>query len=180
MYVSMSSLIIVLFFALTGITLNHPEWSFGGKEVQRKYEGTISKDALTDEKVDWLKVVEQLRLEHPIRGAASDMRIDAGEGSLSFKAPGFDAECFFKIDTGKYELTTRVQGLVGLMNDLHRGRDSGTSWMWLIDLSGVILTFIALTGLGIMFYLKKSRKATFILCVVGVAVFGFLVMAAVR
>ena len=30
-YTSMFSLLIVLFFAITGVTLNHPNWTFGTK-----------------------------------------------------------------------------------------------------------------------------------------------------
>lgn len=180
MYTSMSCLIIVLFFAVTGITLNHPDWTFGLKDVSHKYEGVLPAGVISGDKVDWLKVVEQLRKDHPIRGVASEMRVDSGEGSLTFKSPGYDADCFFKIPSGKYELTTRTQGLVGIINDLHRGREGGPAWSFFIDLSGAVLFFIAATGLGIMFYLKKSRIATFILCGIGLLVFGALVMAAAR
>lgn len=176
MYFSMTSLIIVLFFALTGMTLNHPEWTFGIKDVQHVYHGTIAPGAISGDDVAWVKVVEQLRSEHAIRGAASDMRVDAGEGSVSFKGPGYDADCFFETSNGKYELTTRTQGFVGWVNDLHRGREAGKGWSLLIDLSGAVLAFIALTGLGIMCYLKKSRVPTFILC--GLAIVGFAVMVA--
>ena len=31
-YLSMFSLAVVLFFSVTGITLNHPDWFFGGAE----------------------------------------------------------------------------------------------------------------------------------------------------
>jgi len=180
MYVSMFSLIVVLFFAVTGITLNHPEWTFGGKEVHRQYKGKLDPRAITDDKVDWLKVVEQLRKDQPVRGAASDMRVDADEGSLSFKAPGYTSECFFKLADGSYEMRTNSQGWVAAMNDLHRGRDAGGAWFWLIDLSGVILAFVSVTGLGIMFYLKKSRVATFILCGIGLVVFAALMAGALR
>lgn len=180
MYTSMTALIVVLFFAVTGITLNHPEWNFGIKDVEKKYTGVISPDAIKGDKVDWLKVVEQLRKAHPVTGAASDMRVDSGEGSVSFKAPGFDADCFFKTSSGRYELTTRSQGLVGIVNDLHRGREGGPAWSFLIDLSGAGLSFITLTGLAIMFYLKKSRTAAFAMCAIGAAGFAVVLISATR
>jgi hypothetical protein len=34
LYLSMLSFLAVLFFALTGLTLNHPEW-FGGERMER-------------------------------------------------------------------------------------------------------------------------------------------------
>ena len=44
-----------------------------------------------------------------------------------------------------------------MLNDLHRGRDAGSAWAWLIDASGIFLVFLSLTGLGLLFYLKKVR-----------------------
>lgn len=173
-YTSMISLLVVLFFALTGITLNHPEWTFGGREVQTKYQGTLKPESVVDGKVQWLAVVEQLRAEHPVRGAAADMRVDGDEGSLSFKAPGNTSDCFFNIKNREYDLSITAQGLVGVMNDLHRGRDSGSAWAWVVDVSGVFLTVISLTGLGILFYLKKSRVAGFSLAAAGIIVIAVL------
>ena len=174
-YLSMLSLMVVLFFALTGITLNHPEWTFGLKERTQTFHGRLDPEALDGDRVDWLLVVEQLRSEQHLRGKAQDARVDAGEGSLSFKGPGYSADCFFKIPSGDYEVTTTDQGLVGLLNDLHRGRDSGKAWALLIDLSGAFLTLVSLTGLGILFYLKKSRVAGLVVFGVGV---GVVILAA--
>jgi len=35
--------------------------------------------------------------------------------------------------TGAYDLTEPRMGFVALMNDLHKGRDSGRVWSWVID-----------------------------------------------
>lgn len=170
----MACLLVVLFFSLTGITLNHPEWTLGGREVQTKVKGTLKPDCFVGDKVDWLRVVEQLRAEQSVRGAAGDMRVDGDEGSLTFKAPGNVSDCFFKMTSHEYEMSITSQGLVGVMNDLHRGRDSGKAWAWLIDLSGVFLTLISATGLGILFYLKKSRVAGFILAFLGIGLVSLM------
>ncbi len=180
MYVSMFCLLVILFFSFTGITLNHPEWTFGIKDVKKEFTGKLQPGAISGDKVDWLKVVEQLRKDQPVKGTATDMRVDGDEGSLSFKSPGYSAECFFKLADGSYQMRITSQGLVALVNDLHRGRDSGHTWSWLIDLSGVVLVFVSLTGLGIMFYLKKSRVAAFALCGIGTCLFILLCFLAVK
>ncbi|MBS1706531.1 MAG: PepSY-associated TM helix domain-containing protein [Armatimonadetes bacterium] len=166
----MFSLMTVLFFALTGITLNHPEWTFGGKPIRTVVRGKLDPGFAQGEKVDWLKVVEQLRRDQPVKGSAVDMRVDGDEGSLSFKSPGSVSECFFKLENGDYEMSISAQGWLGVMNDLHRGRDSGSNWGWLIDVSGVFLSLLSVTGLGILFYLKKSRVAGLIVGSVGLAI----------
>lgn len=174
----MFTMLAVLFFGLTGITLNHPEWTFGGG-AERKVEGKLQPGHIRGEEVDWLPVAEQIRAEVHARGRVSDNRVDAGEGSLSFRAPGYGADCFFDLKDGAYECAVKDQGALGLLNDLHRGRDSGANWGWLVDLSGVFLSLVSFTGLGILFYLKKSRKAGLLLMAAGavvVVVLGWLAM----
>ncbi|RYG68004.1 peptidase [bacterium] len=166
-YLSMFSLLLILFFALTGITLNHPEWTFGIAPRERKVTGRLAPEALNGGEVDWLRVAEQLRAEQGLRGRVADPRVDAGEGSLSFKGPGYSADAFFKVSTGEYEVTTEDAGFVALMNDFHRGRDLGPAWTLAIDASGVVLALVALTGLGILFYLKKSRVVGLTLVALG-------------
>ena len=40
-YLSMFGLAVVLFFSVTGITLNHPDWFFGGAQSSREAEGEL-------------------------------------------------------------------------------------------------------------------------------------------
>jgi hypothetical protein len=47
--------------------------------------------------------------------------------------------------------------MLGMINDLHRGRDAGSAWAWVIDAAGIFLVLLSLTGLGLLFYLRKVR-----------------------
>jgi hypothetical protein len=73
------------------------------------------------------------------------------------------------METGKYDLTIDYQGAIGVLNDLHRGRDSGTAWAWLIDATGGFLTLISLTGFGLLLYLRKVRVSAFVTLIGGAA-----------
>ncbi|GGM08528.1 PepSY-associated TM helix domain-containing protein [Deinococcus aerophilus] len=170
-YTSMISLLVVLFFALTGITLNHPDWAFGTTEVRREVTGTLPAGWITNGKVDWLTVAEDLRAEQGLKGRAGETRVDGGEASISFLGPGYSADTFIDTATGNYTTTVLAQGGVAVLNDLHRGRDAGGAWKWLIDLSGAVLTLVAVTGIGILLYLKKTRRqALIVMGMAGVAV----------
>ena len=46
-HVSMFAMMIVLFFALTGFTLNHPDWFSSDEPHVRSFEGKIASTALT-------------------------------------------------------------------------------------------------------------------------------------
>ncbi len=41
-YISMLSFLVILFFAITGVTLNHPEWTFGATETLEEETGALS------------------------------------------------------------------------------------------------------------------------------------------
>jgi uncharacterized protein len=154
-YTSMVSLMVVLFFAATGVTLNHPDWL--AAERTDEVSGTLPATWKTAKGIDWLVVAEHLRAANGVHGTLADRREDDREGSLSFRAPGYSADAFIDVQTGSYKVTTSYQGAIGVINDLHRGRDSGSAWAWLIDVAGVFLVFLSLTGLGLLFYLRKVR-----------------------
>ncbi|MGL6067306.1 MAG: PepSY-associated TM helix domain-containing protein, partial [Sediminibacterium sp.] len=61
-------------------------------------------------------------------------------------------------------------GLIGFFNDLHKGRDTGKTWLWIIDISAILMTLISLTGLVLLLFLKKRRNAGLLLAIVGLIV----------
>jgi len=166
-YTSMVSLMVVLFFAATGVTLNHPDWLAG--ERTEEVSGTLPPSWKTAKGIDWLVVAEHLRAANGVHGTVADRREDDREGSLTFRAPGYSADAFIDVHTGSYKLTTSYQGAIGVINDLHRGRDAGSAWAWLIDVAGVFLVFLSLTGLGLLFYLKKVRIKALVVMAAGAA-----------
>ena len=171
-YTSMVSLLVVLFFAATGVTLNHPSWL--ATERTDEVSGTLPSTWKTAKGIDWLVVAEHLRATNGVHGTVADRREDDREGSLTFRAPGYSADAFIDLRTGGYKLTTSYQGAVGVINDLHRGRDTGSAWAWLIDVSGVFLVFLSLTGLGLLFYLKKVRIKALAVMAAGAALVAVL------
>ena len=154
----MISLLVVLFFALTGFTLNHTDWAFGDVIVNKQFSGSLPQDWRKGTQTDWLRTAEYLRATHGLRGQVKNPRSSDTETSLSFVAPAYKADVFINL-SGSYNINLEAQGFVALMNDLHRGRDTGTAWSWLIDVSALFLVVVALTGLGLLLYLKKTRMA---------------------
>lgn len=169
-YLSMISLALVLFFGATGITLNHPSWTFGMDGSQQTYAGVLPAGFETNGTVDFLAVAQYMQEMHGVRGDATNYAADATQGSMSFKGPGYAADLFFDVDTGSYDLTVDQQGLLAVLNDLHKGRNTGGSWNWTIDLAGGILVAVAVTGLGLQLFLKRRRRRAYIVAGVGTLV----------
>ncbi|MBX3180086.1 MAG: PepSY-associated TM helix domain-containing protein [Candidatus Hydrogenedentes bacterium] len=176
-YVSMFGLLSVLFFSITGITLNHPDWFFDGAQSLRYEEGQVDRawlggpegdDAEADPSgVARLEIVEHLRAAHGIRGALAEFTADEFECTVAFKGPGYSADAYIDRETGAYTLTESYAGFVAVMNDLHKGRDSGAGWKWLIDISAAVLALASATGLLLMIFIKKRRRSGLITAGVG-------------
>jgi len=185
-YLSMFSLAAVLFFSVTGITLNHPQWFYAGAEsrtdsegqVERKWLHVASPSGETDltRQVDKLEVVEHLRKAHRIHGALAEFRVDETECMVTFRGPGYSADAFIDRESGKYRLTETYHGVVAVINDLHKGRDTGPVWSVLIDVSAVLMTLVSLTGLVLLFYLKLRRVAGLVVTALGAALVLVLVL----
>ena len=164
-YLSMASFAILLFFAVTGLTLNHQDW-FAKQQRTVSYKGSLDRSWLSKE-VAKLEVAEALRRAHGIKAALTDFRIDDTQLAVNFKGPGYTADTFIDRDTGAYEVTETRMGWGAVINDLHKGRDSGHAWSVLIDASAVLMTLVALTGLALIFFLAKWRRTGLIALAVG-------------
>jgi uncharacterized protein len=167
-YLSMVSFAIVFFFAVTGLTLNHTDW-FSSQQRTAQLKGNVETQWLktADEQVNKLAVVERLRSAHGIKGALSDFRLDEAQAAVSFKGPGYAADAFINRETGAYELTETHNGFVAVLNDLHKGRDSGRVWAWLIDASAIFMTLVSLTGMVLIWFVKRRRFSGLVLAAVG-------------
>jgi uncharacterized protein len=160
-YTSMISLLLVLFFGLTGITLNHPSWTLGDGPDSTSVGGTLPTELLTadDGDVDFLGVSEFARDTLGAHGSIGDYGTTGTDGEITYQAAGYAAALLFDTSTGEYTFDVDQQGWVGVLNDLHKGRDTTTTWKWVIDVSAVFLVVVAITGLVIQFVYRKRRRS---------------------
>ncbi len=179
-YASMVSFVVVLFFGITGLTVNHPEWTFGDDVDRTSHAGTLPADFRTADAVDFLVVSEYIRAEYGVSGHVTDHGLAGNDGTISYKAPGYAADLFFDVDSGAYTLEIEQQGVVGVFNDLHKGRDAPRVWKWVIDASAVFLVLVALTGLGIQVCQRKRRTRALVFASAGLVLTVVLILLALR
>jgi len=178
-YLSMLGFFALVFFAVTGITLNHPDWFYAGHEARREVQGKIDlallgvdSDAPDDapDSVDKLAVVELLRDRHDLKGALSEFSVDEYQCIVVFKGPGYAADAFIDRPTGEYDLAEVRKGAVAVINDLHKGRDTGPAWSWVIDISAVVMTIASVTGVILLLFFRRRRLTGLIAAAVGTVV----------
>lgn len=170
-YLSMASFAVVLFFAVTGLTLNHAEY-FSHGEVVKNLNGSLSaKEMGPKDHPDTLAIVEHIRNTDHVHGAVNteDLRVDDDQITFSFRGPGYSADTTIERATGKYQVVETKAGFIAVINDLHKGRDSGKVWSWVIDASAVLLTLVSLTGLVLIFFIYKRRTSGLLLAAIATA-----------
>jgi hypothetical protein len=162
----MVSFTILLFFAVTGITLNH-QAAFTGEVKPHRYTGTFDPSWMKTPDARKDDIIAALRSRHHVRAALSDFRVDDDQIQISFKGPGYTADGFIERATGKYELMESRLGFVAVVNDLHKGRDTGKAWAGIIDVSAGLMTLVSLSGLVLIFFLHKKLRAGLYALVIG-------------
>ena len=168
-YVSMISFAIVLFFSVTGLTLNHADW-FQSKTATKQVKGKLTTAWVNNKDtslVNKLAIVEYFRNQHSIKGAVNDFRIEETQVSVAFKGPAYEAVTFINRISGEFALSETYTGFVGYINDLHKGRDTGKVWSFAIDIAAILMVIISLTGIILLLYIKRKRLNGLILVVIG-------------
>lgn len=171
----MFCLAVLIFFGVTGFTLNHPDWFYGGYENRTSLRGSLDVALVQGDpdNIDKLGVVEALRASGVERGRLADFHIDDNQCVVAFKGPGFAADAFIERDSGHFEIQVVRMGLAAVLNDLHKGRDTGPEWSILIDISAIATTVVALSGVALLFYIKRRLLPGLI---VGLAGLGGLIL----
>lgn len=170
------SLIGMLAFAVTGITLNHA----GQIEAEPK---VVSRTATLppDLMAVLAKGPEEGKRPLPVqlepfldKAVGADVAGREGEWSpeevyVALARPGGDAWLSIDRETGAIEHEKTTRGVVSLLNDLHKGRNTGKAWSWFIDIFAVACVIFTVTGLILLQFHARARPLTWPLVGLGLA-----------
>jgi hypothetical protein len=84
--------------------------------------------------------------------------------------PGGDAWLRIARDDGSIEYESTDQGWLAYFNDLHKGRNTGSVWAWFIDIFAVACLLSSLTGLLILQFHAGQRPSTWPLVGLGLVI----------
>ncbi len=155
LYLTLTGLVLILFFTLTGFMLNHEDW-FLDRTREREVNGSLSMSML--DPVDRLSIVEELRKNFGVAGAMTQFKDEPGNDiEIVFQRPGQQIVAEINRDDGQTNVRfTGGAGLAEVMTDLHKGKAAGPAWGLLIDSVCVLLLIVSITGL-ILWSSLKSR-----------------------
>ena len=89
--------------------------------------------------------------------------------SIAFKAPGETREVQVKKPDGQTKVHAEAFNFAAVINNLHRGRNTGSAWRWLIDLSAALIVLACATGMVLWLALPRRRVLGIIAFAVGIA-----------
>lgn len=165
----------MLFFAITGITLNHAG-QIGAKpqvsekqlvlppEVLKVLQSGPKKDTrqtLPPEVVVWVDKTWNVSIgERLAQWSADEVHVD-------LPRPGGDAWLNIDRESGEatYEITSR--GFISYLNDLHKGRHTGFAWFVFLDVFSVACIVFCLTGLALLWVHARRRPTTWPVVIAG-------------
>lgn len=161
------SLIGMLLFAITGITLNHAgQIEAEPKVVSRK--ATLPPDLLAvlakgpEEGKRPLPVQLEPFLDEAVGAdvAGREGEWSADEVYVALARPGGDAWVSIDRETGAVEHEKTTRGAISLLNDLHKGRNTGKAWSWFIDIFAAACVIFTITGLILLQFHARARPLT--------------------
>jgi hypothetical protein len=165
-YVSMSGFTLVLLFAVSGLTLNHQDFGFGNPKVTTT---SIALPMALLTTPDRTAIGNQLKGAIGIRSEITDYHEDPDQIQVIFAVPGKRTLVTISRADGRSEVESETRGMLGTIDDLHKGFDSGRAWYWIIDITAVLLTISSLTGMITLLALRARRRSGFIVGSLGVA-----------
>ena len=169
------SLAGMILFAFTGLTLNNAALVEASPTTQNQLttlpENLLAPLAQQPEDVTQAPLPAEVRqwLENElhIHMGRRDAEFSSGEAYVPMPEPGADAWLTIDLASGDVEYERTDRGWVAYINDLHKGRNTGTAWSWFIDVFAIACLIFALTGLTLLAFHARQRQATWPLASLG-------------
>jgi len=148
-YVSMALLTLLLFFSITGNTLNHPEWFSESNADIEEVEIIIDAALIENPPLSpsqLVKVVDVIEQELSISLENSTIESMSDELFFSIKKAGENTAITLDLTSGEVFFEYTNYGFWALVNDLHKGRNTGVFWSWIIDITSILCIVFAISG----------------------------------
>ena len=171
------SLIGLLLFAVTGITLNHAA-QIPADPVTVEQTGTLpapllarlgdfpaeTTDPVPDAVARWASETFSVQI------AGRPTETTAAEVYVALAEPGGDGWLTIDRATGEALRERTTRGWVAYINDLHKGRNTGPVWYWFIDVFAAACIIFAVTGFGLTWLHARQRPSTWPLLGLGLLI----------
>lgn len=161
------SLVSMLLFSVTGITLNHssaieakPEITTSDATIGEPFIETLKKEPRTGRSPLPADVAAEVTRAIGVDVVGREAEWSETDAYVALPRPGGDAWVSIDRESGAvtYEKTDR--GWISYLNDLHKGRHTGSAWSLFIDMFALASVVFCVTGLLLLQMYAKGRPST--------------------
>lgn len=182
-YSAAPALLLMVFFAVTGLYLNHPGAN-EGNVVNSQQELSLPPWALGD----WQdngppaaivrELLQWLAREHGISGIDFSVEYDDLDELLIIDLAGPDGSTLVEIffAEARVAVDRRQLSTLATLNNLHRAKHVSTSWRYLSDFSAICMLVFCVTGFWLITVNRMERRRASIVVVAGCSLFLFTVV----
>ena len=173
-YVSIALFTLLIFFSVTGITLNHPEWFAAEQSQDSSLDFQVAPELLAEDQQGAL--LTYLYRQQLLGKGVLTVERSEEEIYISVKRPGVNHVLMMDTASGESYRETSDYGNWALLNDLHKGRNAGLFWSWVIDVTSALFILFGISGFILVIPQKRFMKTVFVatatssLVVVGYAI----------
>ena len=161
-YLSAVAFLALIFFSVTGILLNHPDWFAGEPPAPERSTAVIPREALASamRAPDVPRALaDAVGQQAGLRGAFASGEAQDGTAIIRMEGATGTSDVTIDLDTGRAEVSIEKADAVTILHELHRGAKSGVVWRALID--GVAVLVLVLSAIGYILFLSlQSRLKT--------------------
>lgn len=171
-YLSAFAFLTLMFFSVTGLIIDHPEWLQGrGRESEAKLvipQATLAEaQKAKDPNAALAAVVAKMT---PLVGAYRSGEPVDGQVDLRFQGVRGASTVLVDLNTGQAEVSIEHATALTVIGDLHRGKNASLPWRLVIDTSAILILAMSIVGYVLFFSLRFRLKTSLILTAVSLAV----------
>lgn len=167
-WLSAFAFIALMFFSATGLLLNHPEWFAGEDGAALESHARLNPSELKARSAPALAAL--LTDRKLVRGVYASGDIDEDLALLRFEGVSGNTSVSLDLTSGQAEIAYQKATALTMLNDLHRGKNAGAAWKWLIDVSAGIFLILSLIGYILFFSMRHRLPQVLLLTLGGIAV----------
>lgn len=165
-YLSAFAFLALIFFAATGLLLDHPDWLQGAKPAERETVVRLPAAELAAARASpdpSRALAAAVGRRTPLVGAYKSAETEAGAALIHLEGVRGVSDIDLDTATGEARVTLAPATAVTVIGELHRGRKSGAAWRWVIDLSAALILALSLIGYVLFFSLRFRLRTSLIL-----------------
>lgn len=158
-YLSAFAFLALIFFATTGLLLNHPEWFGSGRAQPRDSIISLPLSAIQQARQHSQPeqaLAELVSKKIRLHGELKQTDVIEPEMLLHFEGVGGTSDVSIDLNSGRTEISNTDAHFSRLIQDLHRGKNAGAAWKWLIDISAIVILALSVFGF-ILFFSVRFR-----------------------